>query len=652
MMVQLTSGQQTNGQCPSAQAHTVHINGALHQADFAQYGPDISGHGRYRMMQTGSHPLDLLQLIGVDTPSLRHVEYMQFNSNSSSAHWKRGIGASSGAAIIPSSNYNFKPTNMNSAKNKQGWNNRNGRRSSYRNSFSKYETYNSDSSGFSSRSSTPSKHQIDNSLTESSDERDSTSSLRGQGMKKHYKMHSDNRAINKSTNGLISTNTSAQQFYHSQQRSVNYYHTAISNSRSHFQNYQNRKKYLPGRNENTPQRPPRNRKFTELLTPNYNVMPRTPCIAPDRFLARSHLVEVTTTPNNLVTGSIWDSLSQQVWKKFISCQQTEKTYRTKMMLWKQLYIYIRSSYPKYGLFLVGSTMSGFGSDNSDVDMCLLVRHTEEMDQKTEAIEHLEQVLKHLKNCEFIHQIELIHAKVPIIRFYDIWQCLQIDLNCNNAVGIRNTQLLYCYSKLDWRVRPLVIVIKLWAQCQDINNAKKMTISSYSLVLMVIHFLQCGVNPPVLPCLQSIFVSKFSSQTDIHSIDIHEDLNIPFSIRLPENRQSLGELILEFFNYYVKFDYSKYAISVRLASKIPIEECRMAQSLKNDPHQWKNLCIEEPFDLTNTARSVYDSDIFEKIKKVFCVTYQRLKKSRDLNCIFIQACCFDEQVVQTESKALC
>lgn len=132
-------------------------------------------------LQTGSHPLDLLQLIGVDTPSLRHIEYMQFNSNSSSAHWKRGIGAS-GTAIIPSSNYSFKPTNMNSAKNKQGWNNRNGRRSSYRNSFSKYETYNNDS-GFSSRSSTPSKHQIDNSLTESSDERDSISSLRGQGMK-------------------------------------------------------------------------------------------------------------------------------------------------------------------------------------------------------------------------------------------------------------------------------------------------------------------------------------------------------------------------------------------------------------------------------------------------------------------------------------
>lgn len=46
------------------------------------------------------------------------------------------------------------------------------------------------------------------------------------------------------------------------------------------------------------------------------------------------------------------------------------------------------------------------------------------------------------------------------------------------------------SAVDWRVRPLVLIIKLWAHKHNINDAKNMTISSYSLVLMVIHFLQC------------------------------------------------------------------------------------------------------------------------------------------------------------------
>jgi poly(A) RNA polymerase GLD2 len=46
-------------------------------------------------------------------------------------------------------------------------------------------------------------------------------------------------------------------------------------------------------------------------------------------------------------------------------------------------------------------MNGFGSDNSDVDMCLLVRHTE-MDQRNEAVVHLEQMLKCLWRCGESH----------------------------------------------------------------------------------------------------------------------------------------------------------------------------------------------------------------------------------------------------------
>lgn len=53
MVVQIMNGQQTGEQCSPAQTHTMHINGinALHQTDFSQYSPDISGHGRHRMMQ-------------------------------------------------------------------------------------------------------------------------------------------------------------------------------------------------------------------------------------------------------------------------------------------------------------------------------------------------------------------------------------------------------------------------------------------------------------------------------------------------------------------------------------------------------------------------------------------------------------------------
>ncbi|XP_076757901.1 poly(A) RNA polymerase gld-2 homolog A isoform X2 [Xylocopa sonorina] len=609
IMVQIMGGQQANGQCPPVQTHAMHIHGAntYHQTEYAKYRPDNCTQSRHQMIQTGSYPLELLQLMGVEIPSLRCVEYMQSSNGTPTGHWQRRVNTSNNTPIIPSPHLAFRPNNSGLANKKSNC-------------------------GFSSRSPTPNKHHIDSSQTESSDERDSVISLVERSMKKSHKAHQYSVSNNKVIQyGTISNTSTAHQNYHSE-RPVNCYTTTLSASRTQVQSYQNKRRYHSGRNSPPPQRLVRNKRYAGVLSPSYHTFPRYG-IAPDRFLGRSHLVEVTRTPDELLNGSIWDKLSKDIWSKFMLNQQTETVYRNKMMLWRYLYVYIKTAFPKYGLFLVGSTMNGFGSDNSDVDMCLLVRRTE-MDQRNEAIGYLEQILKCLKRCDFIEQLELIQAKVPILKFHDSIKNLEVDLNCNNAVGIRNTHLLYCYSRIDWRVRPLVLVVKLWAQSQDINDAKNMTISSYSLALMVIHFLQCGINPPVLPCLHSLYEDKFAPHTDIHCIDIQEELDISSSVLRPKNRQSLGELFVEFFRYYVMFDFNQYAISVRLANKIPIEDCRRARSYKNDPHQWKYLCIEEPFDLTNTARSVYDPDVFTRIKHVFDYTYQNLKH-HDLARIFVK-----------------
>lgn len=84
----------------------------------------------------------------------------------------------------------------------------------------------------------------------------------------------------------------------------------------------------------------------------------------------------------------------------------------------------------------------------------------------------------------------------------------------------------------------------------------------------------------------------------------------------------------------------------------IEECRKARTFKNDPHQWKYICIEgnfsvlvwlseltenacvaEPFELTNTARSVYDPGAFERVKAVFVQSWLKLQSDRNLGSLF-------------------
>lgn len=338
--------------------------------------------------------------------------------------------------------------------------------------------------------------------------------------------------------------------------------------------------------------------------------------------------EVVETPSELETGTEWDGLSKQVWDTFCKHQQTNETFFKKLKLREKIFKVIRNVLPSCRLYVVGSSLSGFGADCSDVDMCLMVTPGD-LDQRTEATAVLRLLQRELNNCGSIKKMELIRAKVPILKFRDSGYQVDVDLNCNNAVGIRNTHLLNSYSQLDWRVRPLVLVVKLWAQHHNINNAKDMTISSYSLVLMVIHYLQQGVEPPVLPCLQKAFPEKFRAYAQITSIPVTEKMPAFTS----NNHDSLGQLFHGFLNYFANtFTFIEETISVRTGGTVPTAQCRNVKSRKNDTRMWKYLCIEEPFDLTNTARSVYDEAVFERVKKVFVDSYKILNEKRDLACI--------------------
>ncbi|KAJ9575960.1 hypothetical protein L9F63_007187 [Diploptera punctata] len=593
------------------------------------------------------YPLELLQLMGLEMPPIRNRGFNHPPGGRGGGGWRDRGNVHHGSAPLmpPPVPLGFRPLIHNSTMKRNYWNKNNGRppRCTQRDptaSSSDVAYSSSSDSGFSSRSPTPSKQQLQQPAQSDVVNLQPTDS---KGVKCRYPRGPTNKYIYSNHyycyRCLMATQEQLQQQQQYFQQQSNPSQSMQAMHSLQFYQHQSmppglirnesKRRFHSGRHSPPSSVPPHphrqirgGRRLNGVTLPFPNGIGPPYSIAPDRFLSRAHLMQVTETPSQLTTGSDWDKLSEGIWKKFMKNQQTEETYKNKMLLWKYLYVFIKSSFPRYGLYLVGSTMNGFGSENSDVDMCLLVRHAE-MDQRNEAVGHLEQIQKYLRRCEFIEDPELIQAKVPILKFRDTRYCMEVDLNCNNAVGIRNTHLLYCYSRMDWRVRPLVLIVKLWAHKHNINDAKNMTISSYSLVLMVIHFLQCGVSPPVLPCLHEMYQGKFTPHSDIQSIDIHEDLK-PFS---SENKQSLGELLYGFLRYYVGFDFGQYAISVRLASVIPIEECRRARTYKNDPHQWKYLCIEEPFDLTNTARSVYDPDVFERVKEVFETSYNNLKKSR-------------------------
>jgi len=333
-------------------------------------------------------------------------------------------------------------------------------------------------------------------------------------------------------------------------------------------------------------------------------------------------------PDHLLNGGEWDKLSHAIWCKYTTHEQTQDTLRRKLRLRETVHHFIKSYLHQCGLYIVGSSVSGFGGESSDMDLCLVIS-SYEIDQRFHALEYLYRVQKALSQYRSLTKLDVIRAKVPILRFFDSVTNLEVDLNCNNLVGIRNTHLLKTYAQLDWRVRPLVVVVKLWAREHEINDAKSMTISSYSLTLMVIHYLQSGVHPPVLTCLQRVRSDRFWPEGDIRRIvPFNEEELKPLR---SNNNLTLGQLFAGFLDYFAnQFSYATKAISIRTGGTLPSELCRQYVSAKNDPHHWKYLCIEEPFDRTNTARSVYDPIAFNKIVDVFRQSSAKLSLKKELS----------------------
>ncbi|XP_023070707.1 poly(A) RNA polymerase GLD2 isoform X3 [Piliocolobus tephrosceles] len=288
-------------------------------------------------------------------------------------------------------------------------------------------------------------------------------------------------------------------------------------------------------------------------------------------------------PREITLPEAKDKLSQQILELFETCQQQISDLKKKELCRTQLQREIQLLFPQSRLFLVGSSLNGFGTRSSDGDLCLVVKEEPcffQVNQKTEARHILTLVHKHFctRLSGYIERPQLIRAKVPIVKFRDKVSCVEFDLNVNNVVGIRNTFLLRTYA--------------------------------YPL------------PEPILPSLQKIYPESFSPAIQLHLVH-QAPCNVP--PYLSKNESNLGDLLLGFLKYYAtEFDWNSQMVSVREAKAIP----------RPDGIEWRNkyICVEEPFDGTNTARAVHEKQKFDMIKDQFLKSWHRLKNKRDLNSI--------------------
>ena len=75
---------------------------------------------------------------------------------------------------------------------------------------------------------------------------------------------------------------------------------------------------------------------------------------------------------------------------------------------------------------------------------------------------------------------------------------EIDISANKILDVYNSKLLLTYAQLDERFHALALILKDWNKKQFTDRKKRL--NSYSIVLMLIAFLQFE---KVLPNLQTL-----------------------------------------------------------------------------------------------------------------------------------------------------
>ncbi|XP_043967879.1 poly(A) RNA polymerase GLD2 [Gambusia affinis] len=350
----------------------------------------------------------------------------------------------------------------------------------------------------------------------------------------------------------------------------------------------------------------------------------------EHFHSSPPITEVLTEPQSLTSlqDFVKDKLSGQMVELFEACQQQTSDLDRKEACRARLQGDIQKKFPESRLYLTGSSISGLGCRSSDADLCLVIKGN----RRPHPMDVLRQLQKDFRSLSYLARIQLIKAKVPILKFKERSSFLEFDLNVNNTVGIRNTFLLRTYAFADIRVRPLVLVVKKWAGHHQINDASKGTLSSYTLVLMVLHYLQT-LEQPVLPSFQKTHPECFDPLMDIDEVP-----DGPKHVRLftSTNQSSLGELLLGFLRYYAtRFSWDKQVISVRQATTLP----------KTNSKEWRNkfICVEEPFEGSNVARAVHEKFKFDAIKKCFSESYRILNERKDLVSILALRAIINEEL---------
>ncbi|NWT34235.1 PAPD7 polymerase, partial [Cardinalis cardinalis] len=243
---------------------------------------------------------------------------------------------------------------------------------------------------------------------------------------------------------------------------------------------------------------------------------------------------------------------------------------------KRIETVIRDLWPTADVQIFGSFSTGLYLPTSDIDLVVFGKW------ERPPLQLLEQALRKHNVAEPYSIKVLDKATVPIIKLTDQETEVKVDISFNVETGVKAARFIKEYMKKYSLLPYLILVLKQFLLQRDLNEVFTGGISSYSLILMAISFLQ--LHPRI----------------DARRAD-----------------ENLGMLLIEFFELYGRnFNYLKTGIRIKNGGAYIAKEEIM--KVMTNGYRPSMLCIEDPLLPGNdVGRSSYGA---MQVKQVFDYAY--------------------------------
>ncbi|XP_067281746.1 terminal nucleotidyltransferase 4A isoform X4 [Pseudorasbora parva] len=299
----------------------------------------------------------------------------------------------------------------------------------------------------------------------------------------------------------------------------------------------------------------------------------------------NYLLSNWTNGNYENSGTPWktrkynpgvDGLHEEIldFYNFMSPRPEEATMRQEVV--DRIETVIKELWPTADVQIFGSFSTGLFLPTSDIDLVVFGKW------EKPPLQQLEQALRKHSVAEPYSIKVLDKATVPIIKLTDQETEVKVDISFNVETGIKAASFIKEYVKKYTVLPYLIFVLKQFLLQRDLNEVFTGGISSYSLILMVISFLQ--LHPRI-------------------------DARNP--------NMNLGILLIEFFELYGRhFNYLKTGIRIKNGGAYMAKEDIM-KAMSNG-YRPSMLCIEDPLLPGNdVGRSSYGA---MQVKEAFDYAY--------------------------------